>query len=125
LFVFATVHTAFNHPLVTAKAGDGRPDRAWPAGLEHRRLNKPEYDAMGSTCRAGPRRPLRSHRSGRARQAVVDGRGRWDVRAASEPERGRGSPKPYDGLLLILNAGSSTQGSTSPPELNVFTVVAA
>ncbi len=49
IFVFATIHTAFNHPLVTAKAmatvdqiGKGRAGLNIVAGW-----NKPEYDAMG------------------------------------------------------------------------------
>ena len=49
IFVFATIHTAFNHPLVAAKAmatvdqiGKGRAGLNIVAGW-----NKPEYDAMG------------------------------------------------------------------------------
>ena len=49
IFVFATIHTAFNHPLVAAKQmatvdqiGRGRAGLNIVAGW-----NKPEYDAMG------------------------------------------------------------------------------
>lgn len=114
LTVFSTIHTAFNHPLVVAKQmatvdqiSSGRAGINIVAGW-----NKPEYDAMGVDL-------PHDHDD---RYALADEW--WDVikRVWTEDERfaydGRfwklqnveGNPKPYDGILPVLNAGSSTQG---------------
>ncbi|MEJ8279919.1 LLM class flavin-dependent oxidoreductase [Pseudonocardia spirodelae] len=112
--VFATVHTAFNHPVVVAKqlatadlVGQGRAGINVVAGW-----NEPEYRALGATLPT-------DHD---ARYALAQEW--WDVihRIWTEPGRfdheGRffrlegveGMPKPYDGPLPVLNAGSSAQG---------------
>ena len=118
LFVFATVHTAFDHPLVTAKAmatvdqiGRGRAGLNIVAGW-----NKPEYDAMDSTCpqdhddrygaRTGVVRALTVKRCvDRTRAAgTVDGRF-WSLKGVEA------LPKPYDGAAPpSLNAGSVDPG---------------
>ena len=130
IFVFATIHTAFNHPLVAAKQmatvdqiGRGR------AGLQHRRrLEQAGVRRDGRRPAAGSRRPLRL-RAGVVgdRQAALDGAGPLrPSRAGSGSSQGIESmPKPYDGLLPILNAGSSTQGRDFAARNSnvVFTVV--
>jgi alkanesulfonate monooxygenase SsuD/methylene tetrahydromethanopterin reductase-like flavin-dependent oxidoreductase (luciferase family) len=126
---FATIHTAFNHPVVTAKQmatvdqiGRGRAGLNIVAGW-----NKPEYDAMGVD--------LPTDHDDRYAMAQEW----WDVvkRLWTEPGRydieGRwwnltgveSNPKPYDGLLPILNAGSSSQGRDFAARNSdiVFTVV--
>ena len=127
--VFSTVHTAFNHPVVVAKAlatvdqiGHGRAGINIVAGW-----NKPEYDAMGVD--------LPQDHDDRYAYAQEW----WDIvrRLWTEPGRydieGRfwqlegveSSPKPFDGLPPILNAGSSTQGRDFAARNSnvVFTVV--
>jgi alkanesulfonate monooxygenase SsuD/methylene tetrahydromethanopterin reductase-like flavin-dependent oxidoreductase (luciferase family) len=129
IFVFATIHTAFNHPVVSAKAmatvdqvGKGRAGLNIVAGW-----NKPEYDAMGVD--------LPQDHDDRYAYAQEW----WDIvrRLWTEPGRydieGRfwsleaveSHPKPYDGLPPILNAGSSTQGRDFAARNSnvVFTVV--
>jgi alkanesulfonate monooxygenase SsuD/methylene tetrahydromethanopterin reductase-like flavin-dependent oxidoreductase (luciferase family) len=129
IFVFATIHTAFNHPLVAAKQmatvdqiGRGRAGLNIVAGW-----NKPEYDAMGVE--------LPQDHDDRYAYAQEW----WEIvkRLWTEPGRydhdGRfwqlqgieSMPKPYDGLLPILNAGSSTQGRDFAARNSnvVFTVV--
>ncbi|MFI5706373.1 LLM class flavin-dependent oxidoreductase [Kribbella sp. NPDC051620] len=112
--VFATIHTAFNHPVVAAKQlatvdqiGQGRAGVNIVAGW-----NKPEYEAFGVD--------LPSDHDDRYTLAQEW----WDVihRIWTTPGRfdydGRffqlrhveGIPKPYDGPLPVLNAGSSKQG---------------
>jgi FMNH2-dependent dimethyl sulfone monooxygenase len=112
--VFATVHTAFNHPVVVAKqlatadlVGQGRAGVNIVAGW-----NEPEYRALGANLPT-------DHD---ARYALAQEW--WEVirRIWTEPGRfdheGRffklegveGMPKPFDGPLPVLNAGSSTQG---------------
>lgn len=114
LSVFATVHTAFNHPIVMAKqlatvdrVGAGRAGINIVAGW-----NKPEYDTFGMDL-------PQSHDD---RYALAQEW--WDVirkiwtTPGSFDHDGRffhlqhveGSPKPYDGILPVLNAGSSEQG---------------
>jgi FMNH2-dependent dimethyl sulfone monooxygenase len=129
LFVFATIHTAFNHPVVAAKAmatvdqiGRGRAGLNIVAGW-----NKPEYDAMGID--------LPQDHDDRYAYAQEW----WDIvrRLWTEPGRydvtGRfwnltgveAYPKPHDGLPPILNAGSSTQGRDFAARNSnvVFTIV--
>ena len=112
--VFSTVHTAFNHPMVVAKQlatvdqiGQGRAGINIVAGW-----NKPEYDAFGVDL-------PQSHDD---RYALAQEW--WDIihRIWTTPGQfdhdGRffklrhveGLPKPYDGVLPVLNAGSSAQG---------------
>ncbi|WP_040789119.1 LLM class flavin-dependent oxidoreductase [Nocardia paucivorans] len=112
--VFATIHTAFNHPVVVAKQmatvdhiGQGRAGINIVAGW-----NQPEYEAMGVD--------LPTDHDDRYELAQEW----WDVirKIWTTPGRfdhkGRfyqltqveGMPKPYDGVLPVLNAGSSGQG---------------
>ena len=85
IFVFATVHTAFNHPIVVAKQlatvdqiGHGRAGINIVAGW-----NKPEYDTQGKFDHDGKFFKL---------------------------QHVEGMPKPVDGMIPVLNAGSSPQG---------------
>lgn len=112
--VFSTIHSAFNHPLVVAKAlatidqiGNGRAGINIVAGW-----NKPEYDAMGSD--------LPTAHDDRYAQAqewweiiklvwTHDGSFDWDGRFF-QLKGAEGLPKPVDGILPVLNAGSSPQG---------------
>ncbi|MFD0692321.1 LLM class flavin-dependent oxidoreductase [Actinomadura fibrosa] len=112
--VVSTVHTAFNHPVVAAKQlatidhiGAGRAGLNIVAGW-----NKPEYDALGSD--------LPTAHDDRYAQAqewwevvekiwTVDGRFDHDGRFYSL-KGAEGLPKPVDGRLPLLNAGSSPQG---------------
>jgi dimethylsulfone monooxygenase len=112
--VFATVHTAFNHPIVVAKQlatvdqiGRGRAGINIVAGW-----NKPEYDAFGIDLPED-----HDERYALAQEW-------WDVigKIWSTPGQfdhdGRffhlrhveGMPKPFDGPVPVLNAGSSRQG---------------
>lgn len=114
--VFATVHTAFNHPVVTAKQlatldaiGGGRAGINVVAGW-----NQPEYETFGVDLPT-------DHD---ARYALAQEW--WDVvrRIWTEDEPfdhdGRffqlqhvvGDPKPVHGSMPVLNAGSSVQGRT-------------
>ncbi|XBB69375.1 LLM class flavin-dependent oxidoreductase [Nocardioides sp. WV_118_6] len=114
LNAFATVHTAFNHPVVTAKQlatidqmAPGRVGVNVVAGW-----NQPEYEAMGVDL-------PQDHDSRYAlaqewidvlgtlwsREGRYDLPGRfWDLKGVEA------EPKPAAGRLPILNAGSSTQG---------------
>jgi len=129
IFVFATIHTAFSHPLVSAKAmatvdqiGKGRAGLNIVAGW-----NKPEYDAMGVDL------PLdHDDRYAYAQEwwGIVERLwtepGRYDIDGRFWQLKGAESmPKPYEGLLPILNAGSSTQGRDFAARNSnvVFTVV--
>lgn len=112
--VFATVHTAFHHPVVVAKqlatadlVGQGRAGINIVAGW-----NEPEYRALGAT--------LPTDHDARYELAQEW----WDVIHRIWTEQGRfdhegrffrlegveGMPKPHDGPLPVLNAGSSAQG---------------
>nr|WP_174268048.1 LLM class flavin-dependent oxidoreductase [Nocardioides zeae] len=114
LTAFATVHTAFNHPVVTAKqlatvdqVGPGRVGLNVVAGW-----NQPEYQAMGVDL-------PQDHDSRYAlaqewvdvvttlwqREGRFDLPGRfWDLQGVEA------MPKPAAGRIPILNAGSSPQG---------------
>jgi len=128
--VFATMHTAFNHPVVVAKqmatadqVGPGRAGLNIVAGW-----NQPEYETFGIE--------LPTDHDDRYAMAQEW----WDVIlhiwSATErfDHRGRffdlrhveGFPKPTFGLIPILNAGSSTQGRefASRNANFAFTVVA-
>lgn len=112
--VFSTIHTAFNHPVVVAKQlatvdaiGQGRAGINIVAGW-----NQPEYEAFGVELPQG-----HDERYALAQEW-------WDVIRKIWTTPGRfnhegtyfqlrnveGLPKPYDGLLPVLNAGSSEQG---------------
>jgi FMNH2-dependent dimethyl sulfone monooxygenase len=127
--VFSTVHTAFNHPLVTAKQiatldaiGGGRAGLNIVAGW-----NQPEYETMGVDMA-----DAHDDRYGFAQEW-------WDVvREAWERDEifdfdGKffslkhveSLPKPVGGRVPILNAGSSAQGRSFAGRNSdfVFTVV--
>ncbi|MFC7340229.1 LLM class flavin-dependent oxidoreductase [Saccharopolyspora griseoalba] len=112
--IFATVHTAFNHPVVSAKqlatldqVGGGRAGLNIVAGW-----NEPEYRAMG----------LRLPESHDERYALAQEW--WDhvhalwTREGTFDLPGRffdlegveSAPKPVRGTLPVINAGSSPQG---------------
>jgi FMNH2-dependent dimethyl sulfone monooxygenase len=112
--VFATVHTAFNHPVVSAKQlatvdqiADGRAGVNIVAGW-----NQPEYEAMGV--------PLPSDHDDRYAMAqewwdhvrtLWTREGRDDLEGRFFTLKGVESlPKPVHGMLPVLNAGSSRQG---------------
>jgi alkanesulfonate monooxygenase SsuD/methylene tetrahydromethanopterin reductase-like flavin-dependent oxidoreductase (luciferase family) len=114
--VFSTIHTAFNHPAVVAKAlatndhiGGGRAGINIVAGW-----NKPEYDAMGGTLQ-----DAHDDRYGQAQEwweIIKDlwtRDGSWDHDGEFYQLKGiEALPKPVDGVLPVLNAGSSPQGRT-------------
>lgn len=112
--ILATVHTAFNHPVVSAKqlatvdqVGEGRAGVNIVAGW-----NQPEYDAMGV--------PLPSEHDDRYAMAqewwdhvrtLWTREGRYDLEGRFFSLKGVESmPKPVQGTLPVLNAGSSGQG---------------
>ena len=112
--VFATIHTAFNHPIVAAKQmatvdqiGSGRAGINVVAGW-----NKPEYDTFGVDL-------PESHddRYALAQEWLDVVRKIWTTEGTFDYD-GRfyqlkhveGMPKPFDGPLPVLNAGSSVQG---------------
>ncbi len=130
LFVFATIHTAFNHPVVAAKAmatvdqiAHGRAGLNIVAGW-----NKPEYDAMGVSLPSG-----HDDRYAYAQEwwdivrRLWTQDGRYDIDGRFWQLHGiEAYPKPADGLLPILNAGSSAQGRDFAARNShvVFTIVA-
>lgn len=114
LVVFATIHTAFHHPLVAAKAmatvdqiGRGRAGINIVAGW-----NKPEYDAMGLDLpQDHDDRYALAQEWWEIVKRLWTEEGRYDVDGRFWKLRGVESlPKPYDGLVPVLNAGSSLQG---------------
>lgn len=112
--IFATVHTAFNHPVVAAKQlatadviGAGRAGLNIVAGW-----NEPEYRAFGIELPSDhdARYALAQEwwavvREIWTRPGAFDHVGEYFTLRGIE-----GLPKPHDGALPILNAGSSTQG---------------
>jgi alkanesulfonate monooxygenase SsuD/methylene tetrahydromethanopterin reductase-like flavin-dependent oxidoreductase (luciferase family) len=112
--VFSTVHTAFNHPIVTAKQlatadqiGNGRAGINIVAGW-----NKPEYDAFGVDLpQDHDARYARAQewwdviRKIWSSEEVFDWDGEYYQLKGLE-----GTPKPVNGTLPVLNAGSSKQG---------------
>ncbi|MBB6374619.1 alkanesulfonate monooxygenase SsuD/methylene tetrahydromethanopterin reductase-like flavin-dependent oxidoreductase (luciferase family) [Pseudonocardia eucalypti] len=112
--VFATVHTAFNHPVVSAKqlatvdhVGGGRAGVNVVAGW-----NEPEYRAMGVELPEA-----HDDRYARAQEWFDHLRALWTTEGRGDREgrfftlRGVESmPKPVQGVLPVLNAGSSPQG---------------
>ena len=129
IFVFATIHTAFNHPLVAAKEmatvdqiGKGRAGLNIVAGW-----NKPEYDAMGIDLpQDHDDRYAYAQEWWEIVRRLWTEPGRYDIEGRFWQLEGVESmPKPFDGLLPILNAGSSTQGRDFAARNSnvVFTVV--
>ncbi|MBO0848344.1 MAG: LLM class flavin-dependent oxidoreductase [Pseudonocardia sp.] len=112
--VFATVHTAFNHPVVSAKqlatvdqVGGGRAGVNIVAGW-----NQPEYEAMGVELPSNhdDRYALAQEWFDHVR-ALWTQEGRHDLEGRFFSLRGVESvPKPVNGTLPVLNAGSSPQG---------------
>ncbi|MEH3156298.1 MAG: LLM class flavin-dependent oxidoreductase [Gordonia paraffinivorans] len=114
LQAFATVHTAFNHPVVSAKqiatmdqVAPGRAGLNVVAGW-----NQPEYAALGADL-------PQDHDSRYAMaqewfDIVTDlwsRDGRWDHHGRFWDLTGvEAMPKPRDGRVPVLNAGSSAQG---------------
>ncbi len=112
--VFATVHTAFNHPVVTAKQlatidhiGNGRVGLNVVAGW-----NKPEYDAFGVDL-------PQSHpeRYARAQEWYEITSKLWTERAAFDwhgeyfqLEKVYSNPHPLQKRIPIINAASSVEG---------------
>lgn len=129
LVVFATIHTAFNHPVVAAKAmatvdqvGAGRAGLNIVAGW-----NKPEYDAMGVDLpQDHDDRYAYAQEWWDVVRRLWSEPGRYDIRGRFWNLTGVESyPKPYDGLPPILNAGSSAQGRDFAARNSdvVFTIV--
>ena len=114
IFVFATIHTAFTHPLVAAKQmatvdqiGRGRAGLNIVAGW-----NKPEYDAMGVDLpQDHDDRYAYAQEWWEIVRRLWTEPGRYDIDGRFWQLQGVESmPKPFDGLLPILNAGSSDAG---------------
>lgn len=114
IFVFSTVHTAFNHPVVVAKQmatvdqiGQGRAGINIVAGW-----NKPEYDAFGVDLpQSHDDRYALAQEWWDVIRKIWTTRGQFDHTGQFFQLRGiEGMPKPYDGELPVLNAGSSDQG---------------
>lgn len=112
--VFATIHTAFNHPLVTAKQmatldqiGHGRAGLNIVAGW-----NKPEYDAFGVDLPEGhDERYALAQEWFDVLRELWTRPGSWDHDGTYFHLKGAASdPKPVDAALPIFNAGASTQG---------------
>jgi FMNH2-dependent dimethyl sulfone monooxygenase len=114
LFVFSTIHTAFNHPIVAAKQlatvdqiGHGRAGINIVAGW-----NKPEYDTFGVELPQD-----HDDRYALAQEWWEVVRKIWTTPGQFDHD-GRffklkhveGLPKPYSGPPPVLNAGSSDQG---------------
>ncbi|MBN9111995.1 MAG: LLM class flavin-dependent oxidoreductase [Pseudonocardia sp.] len=112
--VFSTVHAAFNHPVVAAKAlatvdqiGQGRAGINIVAGW-----NEPEYRAMGLDLPTD-----HDDRYALAQEWWDVIRRIWTTDGSFDHD-GRffqlqgveGMPEPFDGPLPVLNAGSSGQG---------------
>jgi alkanesulfonate monooxygenase SsuD/methylene tetrahydromethanopterin reductase-like flavin-dependent oxidoreductase (luciferase family) len=112
--VFATVHTAFNHPVVTAKQlatldaiGGGRAGINVVAGW-----NQPEYETFGMDLPTDhdARYALAQEwfdvvRRIWTEEEPFDHHGRF-----FQLEHVVGDPKPVNGTMPVLNAGSSAQG---------------
>lgn len=129
VFVFATLHTAFNHPVVSAKSmatvdqiGKGRAGLNIVAGW-----NKPEYDAMGIDLpQDHDSRYAFAQEWWEIVKRLWTEPGRYDIDGRFWQLQGvESNPKPYDSLPPILNAGSSKQGRDFAARNSnvVFTVV--
>jgi alkanesulfonate monooxygenase SsuD/methylene tetrahydromethanopterin reductase-like flavin-dependent oxidoreductase (luciferase family) len=114
LTVFATIHTAYNHPIVAAKQfatidkiGRGRAGINIVAGW-----NKPEYDTFGADL---PQDHDSRYELAQEWWDVV--KKIWETEEIFDHdgrfyqlEHVESLPKPHDGVLPVLNAGSSPQG---------------
>jgi alkanesulfonate monooxygenase SsuD/methylene tetrahydromethanopterin reductase-like flavin-dependent oxidoreductase (luciferase family) len=112
--VFSTIHTAFNHPVVVAKQlatldqiGEGRAGINIVAGW-----NEPEYRAMGVELpQDHDDRYALAQEWWEVIRRIWSEEGRFDHAGRFFRLEGlEGMPKPYDGPLPVLNAGSSDQG---------------
>jgi alkanesulfonate monooxygenase SsuD/methylene tetrahydromethanopterin reductase-like flavin-dependent oxidoreductase (luciferase family) len=112
--VFATVHTAFNHPVVSAKqlatldhVGGGRAGVNIVAGW-----NQPEYVSMGLDLPADhDDRYAMAQEWWEHVRALWTRKGRFDLAGRYFTLCGvEAEPKPVQGVLPVLNAGSSEQG---------------
>jgi len=112
--VFATVHTAFNHPVVTAKQlatidhiGNGRVGLNVVAGW-----NKPEYDAFGIDLPDS-----HPERYARAQEWYDIAKKLWTEKPAFDwdgeyfqLQKVYSNPHPLQAHIPIVNAASSTEG---------------
>jgi FMNH2-dependent dimethyl sulfone monooxygenase len=114
LVVFATIHTAFHHPLVAAKAmatvdqiGHGRAGINIVAGW-----NRPEYEAMGLDLpQDHDDRYALAQEWWEIVKRLWTEEGRYDIDGRFWKLKGVESlPKTYDGPVPVLNAGASPQG---------------
>ncbi|GAA4696613.1 LLM class flavin-dependent oxidoreductase [Pseudonocardia yuanmonensis] len=112
--VFSTIHTAFNHPVVVAKQlatldriGEGRAGINIVAGW-----NEPEYRAMGVALpQDHDDRYALAQEWWEVIRRIWAEEGRFDHAGRFFTLEGvEGMPKPVDGPLPVLNAGSSDQG---------------
>ncbi|MGI9295901.1 MAG: LLM class flavin-dependent oxidoreductase, partial [Pseudomonadales bacterium] len=112
--VFATVHTAFNHPIVTAKQlatidqiGGGRVGLNVVAGW-----NKPEYDAFGVELPEGhPERYARAQEWYDFVQKLWNEEKAFDWNGDYFSGKGvYGNPRPVQEHIPILNAAASVEG---------------
>ena len=112
--VFATVHTAFIHPVVASKQlatadqlSKGRLGLNVVAGW-----NKPEYDAFGVDLpEAHSDRYALAQEWFDAVNAIWDHDGPFDFEGKFFNLKGvYGYPRPYDGTLPIMNAAGSQEG---------------
>jgi len=112
--VFATIHTAFNHPIVVAKQmatvdqiGKGRAGINIVAGW-----NKPEYDTFGIELPQDHNdRYALAQEWWEVVKKIWTTPGKFDHDGKFfKLQHVEGLPKPFDGILPVLNAGSSAQG---------------
>lgn len=112
--IFATVHTAFNHPIVVAKQmatvdqiGKGRAGLNIVAGW-----NKPEYETFGMDLPQDHNdRYALAQEWFEIVKKIWTTEGKFDHKGKFfNLQHVEGLPKPFDGMLPILNAGSSPQG---------------
>ncbi|MBS1879722.1 MAG: LLM class flavin-dependent oxidoreductase [Actinobacteria bacterium] len=112
--VVATIHTAFNNPVIAAKQlvtmdhiGEGRAGINIVAGW-----NKPEYEALGGTLLdAHDDRYAQAQEWWDVVRTVWNADGQFDFDGDYyQLKNCEGMPKPVDGDLPVLNAGSSPQG---------------
>jgi alkanesulfonate monooxygenase SsuD/methylene tetrahydromethanopterin reductase-like flavin-dependent oxidoreductase (luciferase family) len=112
--VFATIHTAFNHPIVAAKQlatvdqiGNGRAGINIVAGW-----NKPEYDTFGMDLPQNhDDRYALAQEWWEVIKKIWTTEGKFDHDGKFfQLKHVEGMPKPVDGILPVLNAGSSPQG---------------
>jgi hypothetical protein len=112
--IFSTVHTAFTHPIVAAKQfatadqiGNGRAGINIVAGW-----NKTEFDAFGIELPLGhDDRYQRAQEWWDVINKIWSTQGRFDHAGKFFNLKGvEGLPKPVNGSIPVINAGSSEQG---------------